>query len=46
MTKLARVCSALATVARGATAPDAQIKKYGSEAGWDIFVNTIRAQAA
>ena len=39
MTKHASVCSALAIVALGATAADAQIKKYGSEAGWDIFVN-------
>ena len=39
MTKHASVFSALAIVALGATAADAQIKKYGSEAGWDIFVN-------
>src|SRR4051794_15690494 len=39
MMRLARVFSVLPIIALAATAADAQIKKYGSEAGWDIFVN-------
>jgi hypothetical protein len=39
MTKIIRASAALAIVALAATGAAAQTKKYGSEAGWDIFVN-------
>ena len=39
MTKIAQASAALAIVALAATGAAAQTKKYGSEAGWDIFVN-------
>lgn len=39
MKKLVLIGATLATVALAATHANAQIKKYGSEAGWDIFIN-------
>src|SRR3954451_12842407 len=39
MTKLVRIGAAFAAAALAATGASAQTKKYGSEAGWDIFVN-------
>jgi hypothetical protein len=39
MTKVAQASAALAIVALAATGANAQTKKYGSEAGWDIFIN-------
>ena len=38
MTKIAQASAALAIVALAATGAAAQATKYGSEAGWDIFV--------
>lgn len=39
MKTLARIGVALAAATLAVTGANAQIKKYGSEAGWDIFVN-------
>ena len=39
MTKFAQAGAALAVIALAVTGANAQTKKYGSEAGWDIFVN-------
>jgi hypothetical protein len=39
MTTFTRIGAALAIATMAATGAIAQTKKYGSEAGWDIFVN-------
>ena len=39
MNKIPQIATALAIAALAATDASAQTKKYGSEAGWDIFVN-------